>query len=59
MILLVLMLIVIGVLLQAMKSYLAIDPMIFMVIQLVILIAVIYYVLALFGIADLPVPRVR
>lgn len=59
MILLVLVLVVIGVLLELLKSYLTIDGAILTVIRLVIVVCVVFYVLTLFGIADLPVPRVR
>lgn len=60
MIALVLVLVVIGVALEILKTKLPMDDTIRVVIQLVIVIAVVVYLLRIFGIWDLPVvPRVR
>lgn len=59
MIALVLFLIIIGVALHLLKTQLPIDPAIMVLIQVVIIVAVVYYLLAIFGIGDLPLPRAR
>ncbi len=57
MIAIVLILVIIGVALELLKSKLPIDSTIRVVIQLVVVIAVVLWLLAIFGIRDMPVPR--
>lgn len=59
MIALVLILVVIGVALHLLKTQLPIDPAILILIQLIIICGVVYYLLAIFGVGDLPLPRAR
>jgi len=56
---LVVFLVIIGVALELLKTQIPMDSTIRVVIQVVIVIAVVFYLLAAFGIADLPIPRVR
>jgi len=56
---LVILLVLIGVVLELLKSQLPIDSSIRVLIQVVIVIGVVYYLIAIFGVVDLPVPRVR
>lgn len=56
---LVLVLVVIGVALELLKTQFAIDSSIRVLIQVVIVVAVVYYLLAIFGIGDIPLPRAR
>lgn len=55
----ILALVVIGAILELMKTYVPIDPAILMVIRLIILVAVVLIVLRLFGVADVPMLRGR
>ncbi len=59
MIALVLFLVVVGVALELLKSQLPMDSSIRVLIQVVVVVCVVYYLMAIFGIADLPIPRVR
>ena len=57
---LVILLIVIGVVLNMLKTSVPIEPNILILINLVIVIAVCLYILGMFGVVDLPVPgRIR
>lgn len=57
MIALIILLVIIGVVLELLKTQLPIDSTIRTLIQVVIVIGVVFYLLAAFGVADLPVPR--
>lgn len=59
MIALVLFLVVVGVALELLKTQLPIDSSIRVLIQVVVVVCVVYYLMAIFGIADLPLPKVR
>lgn len=59
MIALILGLALIGLVLWLIETYIPMDPAIKMVIRVVIVICVILYLVRLFGIADLPLPRAR
>lgn len=55
----ILLLVVIGVLLELMKTYVAVDPAILTVIRLIVLVFVVLLVLRLFGVVDVPLLRAR
>lgn len=55
----VIVLVIIGVVLELLKTKLPIDSTIRVVIQVVVVLAVCYYLLAAFGVADVPLPRLR
>lgn len=55
---LILGLAVLGVVLYLIETLVPIDSTIKMVIRVVVIICVVYYLVGLFGIVDLPVPRV-
>lgn len=59
MITLILGLALVGLVLYLIETYIPMDPAIKTVIRIVIVVCVIYYLVGLFGIADLPLPRVR
>lgn len=59
MIALILVLVVIGVALELLKTKIPMDSTIRVVIQVIIVLAVVIWMLRLFGVMDLPVPRVR
>lgn len=58
MIALVLFLVIVGVALELLKSQIPMDSSIRVLIQVIVVVCVVYYMLALFGIADVPLPRV-
>lgn len=58
-VLIVLGLVVIGALVEALKTYVTIDPLFLLLIRLVIIVGVVYFVLVVFGVPNLPVPRAR
>ncbi len=55
----ILVLAVIGVALELLKSAVPMDSTIRVLIQVLIVVFVVYYLLAIFGIADVPVPKLR
>ncbi len=59
MIALVIGLALIGLILYLIETYIPMDPAIKMVIRIVVVVCVIFYLIQLFGIADLPLPRAR
>lgn len=59
MIMLILSLALLGVLLYAIKTYVPMDPAIQMLITVVVVICVVLWLAGIFGIVDIPVPRVR
>lgn len=59
MIMLVVFLVIVGVALELLKTKLPIDSTIRVLIQVVIVVGVVLYLLAAFGVADLPMPRLR
>ncbi len=59
MIALILVLVVIGVALELLKTKIPMDGTIRVVIQVVIVLCAVVYLLRLFGIADVPVPSLR
>ena len=59
MIALVIGLALVGLVLYLIETYIPMDPAIKLVIRIVIVICVILYLVRLFGIADLPLPRAR
>ena len=59
MIALVLFLVIVGVALELLKTKLPIDSSIRVLIQVVIVIGVVYYLFAIFGVVDLPVPKLN
>ncbi len=56
---LILSLALVGVILWVIETKLPMDDTIKLVIRIIVVICVIYYLLNLFGIADLPLPRMR
>lgn len=56
---LVLGLALVGLVLYLIETYIPMDPAIKTVIRIVIVVCVILYLVRLFGIADLPLPRAR
>ncbi len=56
---LVLFLVVIGVALELLKTSLPIDSSIRVLIQVIVVVFVIYMLLSLFGLADVPMPHLR
>ena len=59
MIALILMLALVGLVLYLIETYIPMDPVIKTVIRIVIVVCVILYLVQVFGIADLPLPRAR
>ncbi len=59
MIALLLFLVVIGVALEMLKSAVPMDSNIRILIQVIVVVFVVYLLLSIFGIADLPVPRLN
>lgn len=59
MISLILGLVLLGVLLYLLEAYVPMDPVIKTVIRIVVVVCVVYYLVGLFGFADLPVPSFR
>lgn len=59
MIAVILVLVVVGVCLELLKTLVPMDSTIRVLIQVLIVVFVVYYLLAIFGIADVPVPRLR
>lgn len=56
---LILMLVIVGVLLYVVETYIPMAQPMKLVIRIVVIICVVLYLLQLFGIADLPIPRAR
>lgn len=56
---LVLFLVVVGVALELLKTQIPMDSSIRVLIHVVIVVFVVYMLLSIFGIADVPVPRLR
>jgi hypothetical protein len=52
-------LVIIGVCLYLVEAYVPMDPAIKTVIRVVVVLLVVLYLLRLFGLADLPLPRAR
>lgn len=59
MIALVIGLALVGLVLYLIDTYVPMDPVIKTVIRIVVVVCVILYLVRLFGIADLPIPRAR
>lgn len=59
MIAVILVLVIIGVALELLKTFVPMDSTIRVLIQVIIVVFVVYYLLSMFGIADVPVPRIR
>jgi len=59
MIALVIGLALVGLVLYLIETYVPMDPVIKTAIRIVVIICVIWYLVRLFGVADLPLPRVR
>jgi hypothetical protein len=56
---LILVLVVVGVCLYLIETYIPIDPPIKTVIRVVVVVCLVLYLLQAFGVVDMPVPRVR
>lgn len=59
MISLILGLVIVGLILYLVETYIPMDPVIKTVIRVLVVVIVIYWLLGVFGIADLPLPRYR
>lgn len=59
MILLIAYLVIVGVVLYLVETYVPMSPPIKTVLRVVVVLALIWYLLRVFGVGDLPVPRVR
>jgi hypothetical protein len=55
----ILALVLVGVILYLIETYVPMDPAIKIVIRIVIVICLIYWLIGVFGIADVPIPRAR
>jgi len=56
---LILVLVVVGVILYLIESYIPMDPVLKTIIRVVVVICVCLYLLSVFGVVDVPIPRVR
>lgn len=56
---LLLVLVIVGVVLYLVETYIPMDPVIKTIIRVVVVIAVCLYLLSAFGVVDVPIPRVR
>ena len=59
MISLLFMLVILGVVLYIIETKIPMDPVILIAIRVIVVICVAWWLLGLFGIADIPVPRLR
>ena len=59
MIALVVLLVVVGLCLYLIETYIPLDPVIKTVIRVVVVLCVVLYLASAFGIVDIPIPRLR
>ena len=59
MIALLVLLVVVGLCLYLIETYIPMDPVIKTVIRVVVVLCVVLYLLSAFGVVDMPVPRLR
>jgi len=59
MIALIVLLVVVGLCLYLIETYIPLDPVIKTVIRVVVVLCVVLYLLSAFGVVDMPVPRLR
>jgi len=59
MIALIVLLVVVGLCLYLIETYIPLDPVIKTVIRVVVVLCVVIYLLSAFGVVDMPVPRLR
>ncbi len=59
MIALIVLLVIVGVVLYLIETYIPLDPVIRTVLRVVIVLCVILYLLSAFGVVDMPIPRLR
>ncbi len=56
---LILVLVIVGVCLYLVETYIPLDPVIRIVIRIVVVVCVVLYLLSAFGVGDVPIPHVR
>lgn len=56
---LILVLVVVGVILYLIETYVPMDPVLKTIIRVVVVICVCLYLLNVFGVVDMPIPKVR
>jgi hypothetical protein len=56
---LILTLALLGLVLYLIETYIPMDPTIKVLIRIVVVVCVIYWLIGVFGIADMPIPRMR
>lgn len=59
MIALIVLLVIVGVVLYLIETYIPLDPVIKTILRVVVVLCVVLYLLSAFGIVDMPIPRLR